>query len=220
MVVKAKYLDNVYNAKTRTDLIEAVVYLFGYKSYLELGCQGNVTFDRIQCERKVGVDSACGGTLRMTTDEYFVLPPGESGVSEQFDAIFIDANHNHAQVYKDATSALTRLNVGGMLFMHDCSPPTVHYENPSLCETAWRAFAKLRECKSLDAIVADWDCGIGMVRFGANPQPIECGKTMDEMRWVDFEDHRKDWMRMSTPTEVSKWLMDHERVTTDWVSGR
>jgi hypothetical protein len=137
----------------------------------------------------------------MTTDEYF------KSHNEKFDLAFVDANHHHDQVFKDSIRCIERLNDGGMLMMHDCSPPTVHYENPSLCETAWRAFVKLRESQDLDAIVADWDCGIGMVRKRKNPEPIKCGKTMDEMRWIDFEMHRQDWMHMSTASMVADWLV-------------
>src|SRR6478609_7444502 len=46
----------------RWSLIQAVIDKYGYKSYLEIGCDANGAFDNVRCERKVGVDPAAGGT--------------------------------------------------------------------------------------------------------------------------------------------------------------
>ena len=44
-----------------------------YKSYLEIGCDNDENFSRISIENKIGVDPSKGGTLRMTSDEFFKI---------------------------------------------------------------------------------------------------------------------------------------------------
>src|ERR1700731_3738491 len=92
---------------THADLILEVIRLRGYQSYLEIGCQADGTFARVDVRRKVGVDPVSGGTVRMTSNEFFA-----SNREEMFDAIFIDGDHHHDQVLVDAYNALWRLNDG------------------------------------------------------------------------------------------------------------
>lgn len=53
------------------ELFNWLINEFGYQSYLEIGCKDNSTFDRVKVAKKVGVDPNRGGTLRMTSDQYF-----------------------------------------------------------------------------------------------------------------------------------------------------
>lgn|GEM_PF-3963401 len=75
----------------------------GYSKYLEIGCAGNDCFENINIPFKVGVDPSQGGTLRLTSDEYFAL------TTERFDLIFIDGLPYAAQVVRDVEHALNRL---------------------------------------------------------------------------------------------------------------
>ena len=190
----------IAQSESHEDLVESVIRLFGYRSYLEIGCQDDFTFSRIDVPKKVGVDPTRGGTLRMTSDTYFMTHV------DMFDCIFIDGNHHHDQVIKDAHNALKSLRPGGTLLMHDCAPPNAVHEDQNLCGTAWRAFAVLRQQPSLDAIVADWDYGTGIIRMRNNPAPIVLGKSFEELTWNDFIENRHKWMRPHTPPQVLAWL--------------
>ena len=100
---------------------EAVLYLqqtFHYRSYLEIGCFTNATFNIMNdmFQLAIGVDPNQGVTLRMTSDEFFAAN------QFTFDIVFIDGLHD--QVAKDIENSLRVLNPGGIIVMHDCNPTT------------------------------------------------------------------------------------------------
>lgn len=200
--------------QTRTDLIRAVVDLFGYTDYLEIGCRKNETFDAVQCPNKVGVDPIEGGTHRTTSDDFF-----KQCGSQMFDVIFIDGDHHHDQVVKDVTSALRHLTRHGTLLMHDCSPPDAAHEGKRdyKCGTAWRAYAELRQWLTLNAVVADWDFGTGILRWGRNPSRVTLGKGMDDLTYADFDAHRTDWMRLADREQIAAWLWEQKQLTDNLV---
>jgi hypothetical protein len=182
-------------------LINLFIRKRGYKRYLEIGCFADTCFNQIQADVKVGVDPASGGTVRMTSDEYFAQAIAEG---TKFDLIFIDGLHHHDQVYRDIINALECLAPGGCIMMHDCLPPDRNHETAEngevqFCGTCWRAFAMIRERTDLDAITGDFDYGVGLIRRVPNPLPIKIGKTMDELTYADFTANREAWMRPLDP---------------------
>lgn len=193
-------ITNILSSRDHTDLVVSIVESFGYQSYLEIGCQDDFTFAKVNVPRKVGVDPMRGGTHRMSSNEFF------DKSNEKFDAVFIDGDHHHMQVLRDATNALGVLNPGGILLLHDCSPPDAQHEATYLCCTAWRAFAFLRQSPELDGIVADWDFGTAILRVGPNPDPISLPVPLNDLSWADFDAHRRDWMKLSTREQVRAWL--------------
>ena len=86
------------------------------KSYLEIGCADNQCFDKVTVANKVGVDPERGGTIRMTSDEFF------STNTKKFDLIFVDGLHKYEQVCIDIENSLRCLNLGGIIVMHDILP--------------------------------------------------------------------------------------------------
>jgi len=184
----------------RTETLQYIVKLKGFESYLELGCKNNETFDVIDCPRKVGVDMLRGGTHRMTTDEFF------SQNREKFDLIFIDAFHHHDQVMTDFRNSRACLNEGGLIVMHDCNPATEEFESQKLCGTAWRTMVRLRTYFDLDAIVGDFDHGVGIVRLVSNTDKISVSKSMDELTYSDLEANRRDWLRLRPWEDVVMWF--------------
>ncbi len=180
----------------RTAVINTLIEARGYERYLEIGCQADITFSRIEALVKVGVDPATGGTLRMTSDEFFSM------AVEPFDVIFIDGNHHHDQVFRDICNSLKLLRPGGVIVMHDCMPPTPEYESVAFCYTAWRAYAKTRERLDLESFVGDFDFGVGILRKATNSAPITIGRSMDALTYADMVANRSAWMRPITPDQV------------------
>jgi hypothetical protein len=181
----------------RVEVITLLIESRGYQSYVEIGCEDDGSFSRIRCPVKIGVDPVSGGTLRMTSDEFFA---GTRAKGEKFDLVFIDGDHHHDQVMRDVDNAIASLNPGGCIVMHDCLPPKASWATPERtqnewCGTVWRAFAKLRERPDLDCVCGDFDVGVGIVRMLPNSAPIVTGKTLEEMTYDDFVAHRRDWMR-------------------------
>ena len=180
----------------RMQAINLFIERRGYKRYLEIGCLANTCFDAIQAESKVGVDPVSGGTVRKTSDVFFAEA---IAAGERFDLIFIDGLHHHDQVYRDVENSLACLSDGGAILMHDCLPPDRNYETASFCWTTWRAFVMFRKRLDLDAIVGDFDFGVGLIRKVRNPVPLALDKSMDDLSYDDFVANRESWMRPVGP---------------------
>lgn len=181
----------------RVELVSHLVRTRRVRRYLEIGCQSDACFKKIQCAVKVGVDPTSGGTLRMTSDAFFRQN------REKFDLIFIDGDHRHPQVARDIDHAVRALSPGGLITMHDCLLPSANYESPDLSGTVWRAFAVARERNDLDAVVAELPadpCGLGLILKRSNSARIKIGRSADALTYQDFVRHGRTWLRqMSIP---------------------
>ena len=76
----------------KNQIVQDTINRKNYKSYLEIGCFNNELFGYINCKKKVGVDPYSGGTIRKTSDDFFLEN------KEVFDCIFIDGLHVYHQV--------------------------------------------------------------------------------------------------------------------------
>ena len=108
----------------------------GRGRYLEVGVNTGVVFLHVRATRKVAVDPAPaiprwkwllhpntllrGRLVHATSDAYFQALPA----AERFDVVFIDGDHRFAQTLRDIESALDHLAAGGVVFVHDCDPPS------------------------------------------------------------------------------------------------
>ena len=102
----------------RTDIINALIAKYGYKSYLEVGTQDpKSNFDLITAEHKVSIDPFPRGEVTFvgTSDEYF------DSISDdvKFDIIFIDGLHEYGQLTKDCNNYYSKLKEGGIFAGHD-----------------------------------------------------------------------------------------------------
>ena len=73
--------------ENRVEILQKIIDTKNYKSYLEIGTFKNEVFDRIKCEKKIGVDPVMQGTIRKTSDDFFL------NNKDKFDIIFIDGLH-------------------------------------------------------------------------------------------------------------------------------
>lgn len=157
----------------RTDIINALIQKYEYKSYLEVGTQDPTSnFDKINTPNKVSVDPYPRGQVTFvgTSDEYF------DSISEdlKYDIIFIDGLHHSEQVLKDIENSLNHLSDNGTIVCHDCLPTTELMQERDdhggeWTGDVWKAIAELRvECIDLDIKVVDTDYGCGIIRRGTN----------------------------------------------------
>ena len=157
----------------RTDIINALIQKYEYKSYLEVGTQDPTSnFDKINTENKVSVDPFPRGEVTFvgTSDEYF------ESISDdvKFDIIFIDGLHHNDQVLKDIENSLNHLSDNGTIVCHDCLPTTEDMQSRddnggAWTGDVWKAIAELRvERIDLDIKVVDTDYGCGIIRRGTN----------------------------------------------------
>ena len=59
------------NFPNRSDIIQSVIDHKNFKSYLEIGCDNDLNFNKIKIQTKLGVDPVSGGNIRKTSDEFF-----------------------------------------------------------------------------------------------------------------------------------------------------
>ena len=135
--------------------------------YLEIGCDLNVLFDSVASINKVGVDPACGGTHRMTSDEFF------ADNSEVFNVVFIDGLHEYEQVYRDAINALHAVNIGGYIAFHDFLPKSWKEHHVPRISSAWtgncwKLAVQLMEAKGVEFVILDIDHGVGVMKKLSN----------------------------------------------------
>ena len=66
--IKNNFPENYY----RWDLIKYLINKNNYKNYLEIGCDQNQLFSKIEIENKTGVDPESGGNIKTTSDDFFL----------------------------------------------------------------------------------------------------------------------------------------------------
>jgi hypothetical protein len=204
-----------YNRKSfvmRYDLINHCIQKYGYTSYLEIGCQNDLCFNKIQCENKVGVDPNSGGTVRLTSDKYFNqnAVKARSGEQDLFDIVFIDGLHECNQVVKDVNNAINYLNKGGMIILHDCNPKREEDQSDPNVRSGdtWKALAFFRSKHGLDVKTCDSDFGLGIIKFGQNPNKykFEEKKSFQDLTWNDLENDRVNILNLIHPEEALEWV--------------
>ncbi len=133
-------------------------------AYLEIGCASNVVFDSIPLANKVGVDPAAGGTLRMTSDDFFRIN------TSFFDVIFIDGLHTYEQVRKDIINALRILKPNGWIAIHDVLPRDwIEQHVPCVSGgvwtgNVWKVAFELVKTAGIDFKIITIDHGVGVFR--------------------------------------------------------
>lgn len=189
---------------TRTRLLQLIIANFGYKTYLEIGCHNNEhNFNHIPADYKVGVDPNSGGTLKMTSDEFFLQN------KETFDIIFIDGLHLSWQVDKDIENALKILNKNGTIVMHDCCPmkeeiQVDYVKDGEWTGDVWKSFVKKRACQDVDMAVGNFDYGCGVIRVRPNTDLINVAN--EDLTWENLDTNRQSWLRLMTLEELIRWI--------------
>lgn len=188
--------------KNRIDLLNYLITTRGYRSYLEIGCGGNQAFDAVIAAHKVGVDPRWGGTLRMTSDEFFRVN------QERFDLVFIDGLHLCEQVLRDVDNSLRCLRPGGCIVLHDCLPARREHQERqkqtwNWTGDVWKAVVTLRQRPDFDVGVLDADWGLGVVLPRANSARLE---TTPELTWQTYERDRDRLLRVMTFQKLQQFL--------------
>jgi SAM-dependent methyltransferase len=164
----------------RIALVNLLISLKGSDcNYLEIGCDKNELFNSVFCQNKIGVDPGRGGTIRKTSDDFFLAN------KEQFDVIFVDGLHVHAQVRQDIINALKCLKKGGWICFHDCLPANWLEQNiPQLqgdwTGDVWKLTVELANTKDIDFRIFEIDYGIGVLRARVDePKIVDMGAELE-----------------------------------------
>lgn len=179
----------------RVEIINGLIKKNNYKNYLEIGCQKDKTFNSINCENKIGIDIERGGTIKISSDDYF---KSIENSDIEFDIIFIDGSHEKEQVLKDIKNSLKYLSKLGTIIMHDCLPTSFEMQKvPRISKVwtgnVWEAFVEMRKNRiTLEMCTIDVDYGCGIIKFGTQEKLTIKGK----IDYINFEKNKKEWMNI------------------------
>ena len=192
---------------TRTDIINHLIEVKGYKKYLEIGVQyPESNFLKVDAEFKVGVepypvgDWQERGIVQKTSDNFFELIPS----NETFDIVFIDGLHTREQCLIDIHNSLNHLSEGGCILVHDCLPTEEYQTTTEDNGREWtgdvyKSIVDIKREDGLQVWTIDTDWGVGFIR--RNPNCV--GETID--REVNFELYTQFRNQLLNVKSVEEW---------------
>ena len=187
----------------RFDVINNIIKIKKYKNYLEIGCFENENFDKIYIESKTGVDPVSGGTVRDTSDNFFLKN------QIFYDIIFIDGLHIYNQVRKDIANSLKFLKPNGIIILHDCLPLKIRDQMvPRSHEhwngDTWKALVEVRTFEKLDAYTILADNGLGVVFKRKNRNILNLFNT--NFKKLKFKDYYDNFNKFMNPIEYDQFI--------------
>ena len=188
---------------SRSDLIDYFAKKNNYKSYLEIGCDQNQLFSKVNIEKKYGVDPESGGNIRKTSDDFFLTN------NNKFDLVFIDGLHEYKQVKKDVLNSLKCLNENGIILVHDCLPDCLSKQAvPRYRMTwngdVWKAIVELRRLDYIEIYTCIIDQGISIVQNKKNTNILKINKEINKLKFKDFYYNYNSYMRTISLNELKK----------------
>ena len=189
---------------SRIEVIQNVINTRNYKSYLEIGCDRNENFSKIVIDHKVGVDPERGGTIRMTSDEFFKKN------KDKFDLIFLDGLHTYEQTIRDIDNSLAAINEHGVIFIHDCLPKKIwnqivprvygHWNGD-----VWKAIVHSRTYEYADTYTCKVDHGLGVILKRKNSDRLELvKKNFKNLKFADYFNNHKKFMNPISHEDLDK----------------
>jgi hypothetical protein len=181
---------------SRVEIIQKIINKRNYKKYLEIGCDKDENFSQIKIENKTGVDPRRGGTLRMTSDNFF------KNNNKNFDLIFLDGLHTYEQTIKDIDNSLKVINQNGVIIIHDCLPKKIwnqvvpriygHWNGD-----VWKAIVHSRTYYNADTYTCIADHGLGIIFKRENRNHLNLDvKNFKKLKFADYYNHHKKFMNV------------------------
>lgn len=198
-----------YKYPSRFEIINKIIKLKNYKSYLEIGCQADINFSNINILDRTGVDPYDGGTHRMTSDKFFSIN------KKKFDIIFIDGLHEFEQVLRDIYNSINFLKNGGVILLHDCLPSKIWHQtipqtHSSWNGDVWKALVKCRTLKNLDTYTCIADHGIGVIFHRKNLNILNLEKkNIHSLAFKDYYQNHKKFMNLISVDKLMKLILDN-----------
>ena len=200
---KGKIQNNFPDDYYRWDLIKYLIEKNGYKDYLEIGCDQNQLFSKVEINNKIGVDPFSGGNIRKTSDAFF------SNNTDKFDIIFIDGLHTYDQVKKDIINSVKCLKENGIVLVHDCMPDSLGKQAVPRFKMkwngdVWKAIVDLRQSEELDIYTCEMDEGIGVIKKRKNSEILKINKSINKLKFKDYYYNYRNYLRVIDINEFKK----------------
>jgi len=191
---------------SRTEIIKKIISYKKYKTYLEIGCDLDENFLKIDLTDKIGVDPKSGGTHRMTSDKFF------ANNKKKFDFIYIDGLHTYEQTINDIKNSLDYLNEDGIILLHDCLPKKIwnqivpriygHWNGD-----VWKAIVETRTKKNLDTLTIIADHGLGLIRKRKNSNILKDQIiNFKKLKFADYYKKHQDYMNPVHYKDLFKFI--------------
>ena len=194
----------------KSHILQNFINKNNYKSYLEIGLDYGLLFNKISIPFKESIDPALANyshampTYKMTSDEFF-----DQYKDKKYDIIFIDGLHESHQVDKDIKNSLKVLNEGGRILLHDCSPlskraETVPRPGPGVWNgDVWKSIVKFNfhNHQEYNSYVIDTDHGVGVIEKGVGQCNYQLPEKL-EYEWL--VNNRKVALNLISVDEFSR----------------
>ena len=180
----------------RWDLIQYIIDKYSFDNYLEIGCDKNQSFSKINVKNKVGVDPVSGGTIRDTSDNFFKIN------KDKFDIIFIDGLHHYDQVSRDIKNSLKILNQNGFILIHDCLPRSIAHQaipryRGSWNGDVWKSIVEMRTLDHIETYTCQIDFGVGVIKNSKNSDILKIDlNDFSKLKFKDYYHNYKKYMRV------------------------
>ena len=189
---------------SRTEIIQNIINKKNYEKYLEIGCDKDDNFSKIQAKIKIGVDPQRGGTTRMTSDEFF------KNNNENFDIIFLDGLHTYEQTIKDIQNSLNTISNEGTILIHDCLPKKIwnqivprvygHWNGD-----VWKAIVHSRTFEKADTYTIIADHGLGIIFKRKNRNLLNLKITnFKKLKYADYYNNHMKFMNLINYDNLEK----------------
>jgi hypothetical protein len=189
---------------SRIEILQKIINQQNFNKYLEIGCDRNENFSKINIPNKIGVDPLRGGTLRMTSDEFF------RNNKENFDLIFLDGLHTYEQTIVDINNSLEAINQNGVIVIHDCLPKKIwnqivpriygHWNGD-----VWKAIVHARTYKDADTYTCVADHGLGIIFKRKNRNYLDIkNKNFKKLKFKDYYINHQEFMNVINYENLNK----------------
>jgi hypothetical protein len=187
----------------RWDLIDYLINKYSYKNYLEIGCDKDQLFSKVNLKNKTGVDPYSGGNIRQTSDDFFLTN------NKTFDLVFIDGLHTYEQVKRDILNSVKFLNDDGIILIHDCLPDSMAKQAVPRYKMqwngdVWKAIVDLRQNPDLDIYTCEIDQGIGVIKKNKNTFVLKLSTEINKLKFKDYYNNYKEYMRVISIREFKE----------------
>jgi len=189
---------------SRFEIIQKIINKKKYENYLEIGCDQDSNFSKIKIKNKIGIDPESGGTLKMTSNEFF------KNNKNHFDCIFIDGLHIYEQVREDILNSIKFLKNDGVIIIHDCLPLKIwnqvvpqiygHWNGD-----VWKAIVEARTMKNIDTYTCKADHGLGIILKRSNKNLLLLNiKDFKKLKFKDYYNYHEKFMNIIEAEDLEK----------------
>ena len=187
----------------RWDLIDYLIQKNKFENYLEIGCDDDQLFSKVNIRNKIGVDPVSGGNIRKKSDDFF------STNKDKFDLVFIDGLHIYEQVKKDILNSLKCLKKNGIILVHDCMPDSLSKQAVPRYKMkwngdVWKAIVDLRQREDLEIYTCEIDEGIGIITKRKNTSILKLDKPVKKLKFKDYFNNYKEYLRVIELSDFKK----------------